>query len=208
MSLPGNEDDKHLEELRTDLEFDLPRGMSVDIREDPSGFKVLVCSEKRRSGAEEEDIWMMTTMFFEQHGFPLLEDGRQGIHEHKHTAQAHAWERWGVFARSELEALAKGTETEGVLSVTERPVTGAEIKVFCAEWPPGRDWVLCDADMGFEVDDKIGWSSSLKDDKLYKLSALGDTEWDGLGDPPDEPPHNGELDVSLWTWFEFWMENP
>jgi hypothetical protein len=87
--------------------------------------------------------------------------------------------------------------------------TGAEIKQFWDEWPPGADWYNDDAPLEVYLCSDNGDKLLLKLDAKYDLSDFGLLCWQGGSGKkvPKDPPMRGCLDVSFESWFKFWKKN-
>lgn len=85
--------------------------------------------------------------------------------------------------------------------------TGAEIKQFWDEWPPGEHWY----NDGSELDVYSGDEQRflLVPEVKYDLTHFGILVWQGPGglEIPKDAPMRGSLDVSFESWFKFWKKN-
>lgn len=84
--------------------------------------------------------------------------------------------------------------------------TGAEIKQFWDEWPPGERWYNDDSELDVYSGDEQRFL--LVPEVKYDLAHFGILVWqgpDGLEIPKD-PPMRGSLDVSFESWFKHWKK--
>ena len=86
--------------------------------------------------------------------------------------------------------------------------TGADIKQFWDEWPPGEHWYNDDAPLNVYEHGDDSKPCALELDQKYELGDFGVLAWQGPEgmEIPRDAPIRGEDYVSFERWFKHWKK--